>query len=68
MENVEKLGYVSEALEDLYPNSDVIVLIELGKEEYTKAQSSFRDVDKGFNKFSVKMDKTEFVFILSPDN
>ena len=68
MENVEKLGYISDAFEDLFPNTGVIVLIELGKEEYTKAQSSFRDVDRGFNKFSVKMDKTEFVFILSPDN
>ena len=68
MENVEKLSYVSDAFEDLFPNTNVIVLIELGKEEYTKAQSSFRDIDRGFNKFSVKLDKTDFVFILSPDS
>lgn len=68
MGEIEKLSYVSDAFEDLYPTGNVVVIIELGKEAFKTAQSSFRDVDKGFNKFSVKMGNTDFVFILTSDD
>lgn len=63
MGEIEKLSYISDAFEDLFPKGNVIVIVELDEEEFKKAQSSFRDVDKSYNKFSLKMGSTDFVII-----
>lgn len=63
MGEVEKLSYVSDAFEELFPKGDVIVIVELEEDDFKNAQSSFRDVDKHYNKFSIKMGNTDFVFV-----
>lgn len=63
MGEVEKLSYVSDAFEELFPQATVIVIVELEEEDFKKTQSSFRDVDKHHNKFSIKMGNTDFVFV-----
>lgn len=63
MGEVEKLSYVSDAFEELFPDGAVVVIVELEEEEFKKTQSSFRDVDKHYNKFSIKMGNTDFVFV-----
>lgn len=60
---LEKLAIITDALEDLFPSGQKVVIIELEKEEYKSVQKNFRDVDRNHKRFKIEISNVEFVFI-----
>ena len=61
---LEKLALLSDAINDLFPNYDRMMVFELDKPEYDKIIGHFREIDRHHKQFSMDISGTEFHFIL----
>lgn len=64
---MKKLALVVEGFEDLFGDSSIGVLVQMPEKEFKDKQSSFRDIDKTNDKFSIRISNVDFVFISIPD-
>jgi|TARA_R110000868_G_scaffold242870_3_gene498421 hypothetical protein len=62
--DLEKLALISDAIENLFPDSQSAIIFELEELEYKKIQSNFRKIDSIHERFKIDMSGVEIIFIL----
>ena len=67
MGDLEKMALVSDALEDLFPDSEIGVYVLLNKEEFRDKVSKLSDIKEDTDKYSINISGIDFIFILNPD-
>ena len=60
---LEKLNLITEAAEELFPNSKQILLFELNDDDFKSIQKNFRKIDKNKMRFKIDISGKEIVFI-----
>lgn len=60
---LEKLNLITEAAEELFPNSKQILIFELNNEDFKEIQKNFREIDKNKLRFKIDISGKEIVFI-----
>ena len=60
---LEKLNLITEAAEELFPNSKQILIFELNDDDFKSIQKNFRKIDKNKMRFKIDISGREIVFI-----
>ena len=60
---LEKLALLSDAINDLFPTYDRMMVFELDKSEYDKIMSHFREIDRHHKQFLIDISGVEFYFM-----
>ena len=60
---LEKLNLITEAAEELFPNSKQILIFELNDDDFKSIQKNFRKIDKNKMRFKIDISGKEIVFI-----
>lgn len=61
---LEKLALITDAIENLFPETQSALIFELEEKEYKKIQSHFRKIDSQYKKFKIDISGVEVIFIL----
>ena len=64
---LEKLALLSDAITDLFPNYDRMMVFELDKPEYDKIMGHFREIDRHHKQFLIDISGVEFYFMLKKE-
>jgi hypothetical protein len=64
---LEKLALLSDAINDLFPNYDRMMVFELDKPEYDKIMGHFREIDRHHKQFLIDISGVEFYFMLKTE-
>jgi hypothetical protein len=64
---LEKLALLSDAINDLFPNYDRMMVFELDKPEYDKIMGHFREIDRHHKQFLIDISGVEFYFMLKKE-
>ena len=64
---LEKLALLSDAINDLFPNYDRMMVFELDKPEYDKILGHFREIDRHHKQFLIDISGVEFYFMLKKE-
>lgn len=67
MGELEKMALISDALEQLYPKSDIGVYVILDKESFDEKKQTIENIDTEAEQFSINISGVDFFFILSKD-
>jgi hypothetical protein len=66
MDELSKLAEITNIVEESFlSEGKVSLVVELPEEEYTKAISHFREIDRTKNKFTISISDVDFNFVLS---
>ena len=60
---IEKLALISEAVESLFPDGKSAVVFQLNKNDLSKIQNNFREIDKNHKQFKIDISGVEFIFL-----
>jgi hypothetical protein len=60
---LENLALITDAMQTLFPEGKMICVFELNDDDFKKVQNNFREIDRGYKKFSIDMSGVEHVFI-----
>lgn len=60
---LEKLTLITEAAEEVFPNSKQILIYELDDDDFKNVQKNFREIDKNKMRFKIEISGKEIVFI-----
>jgi hypothetical protein len=60
---LEKLTLITEAAEELFPDSKQILIFELNNEDFKEIQKNFREIDNNKLRFKIDISGKEIVFI-----
>ena len=60
---IEKLALISEAVESLFPKGKSAVVFQLNKNDLSKIQNNFREIDKNHKQFKIDISGVEFIFL-----
>lgn len=63
MGELEKLAILSDAISDLFPNFDRMMVFELEKPDYDRIMSHFREIDHHHKQFLIDISGVEFYFM-----
>lgn len=63
---LEKLALISESIQSIFMGKGVVAFM-LGKDEYYKVISHFREIDRQHKTFKIDISGVEFMFILDED-
>jgi hypothetical protein len=64
---LEKLALLADAVQDVFPKGQSIVVFELEKDEYTKMISHFREMDHHHKQFTIEISGVDFHFMLNEE-
>lgn len=67
MGSLDKLALVSDALEQLYPNSDIGVYVLLKEDLFKENISAMGNMENDLDKFSINISGVDFIFVLNRD-
>lgn len=60
---LEKLTLITEAAEELFPNSKQVLIYELDVKDFKEVQKNFREIDNTKMRFKIDISGKEIVFI-----
>lgn len=60
---LEKLNLITDAAEELFPNSKQILIYELDETDFKEVQKNFREIDNTKMRFKIDISGKEIVFI-----
>lgn len=60
---LEKLALITDGCQNLFPQGNIIMVFELGDEDFKKVQQNFRQIDHYYKKFTINISDVELVFI-----
>jgi hypothetical protein len=64
---LEKLALLSDAINDLFPTYDRMMVFELEKPDYDKIINHFREIDRHHQQFLIDISGVEFYFMLKKE-
>ena len=67
MGELEKLAILSDAISDLFPNYDKMMVFELEKKDYEMMIGHFREIDRHHKQFLIDISGVEFYFMLKKE-
>lgn len=60
---IESLALVTDAMQNIFPDGNIICLYELKNDDFKKVQQNFRQIDHHHNRFSVNISGLEHAFV-----
>ena len=61
---LEKLALITDAIQNMFPETQSALIFELEEKEYKEIQSYFRKIDSQYKKFKIDISGVEVIFIL----
>jgi hypothetical protein len=62
---LEKLAFLADAIQHIFPKGGSMVVFELEKEDYDKMMSNFRQMDHHHKQFTIEISGVDFHFMLN---
>lgn len=61
---LEKLALITDAIESIFTNAQVVLVFELEENDYRKMQSHFRKIDSIHDRFKIDISGVEVIFMI----
>lgn len=61
---LEKLALITDAIQNVFPDTQSALIFELEEKEYKEIQSHFRKIDSNYKRFKIDISGVEVIFIL----